>query len=258
MKIKSQEDLYIMKFCSNCNREYDNNLNFCSKCGGKLIVKPQIYYCPTCGKQLVENTGKFCPYCGHKIIQKDICKWLLEAVKTISIPKVSFSFNDMFHRSSEPPTGVSNKNIDKVVNGDETESNSSSINRNSFTIKEVLHRLFSFDGCIGRLEYILVTLGIYGLAAVIQMFYVMNIEELLLNKSIWLISEYDAIVIFALSVILTIIKFANITKRLHDIGKGGWWATIACLASEFFVFEIVLVLFLSSKKTASGYNEYVD
>lgn len=53
-----------MKICAKCNREYLDNLNFCSKCGDMLLEKPQEYFCPSCNKSLGETFDKFCPYCG--------------------------------------------------------------------------------------------------------------------------------------------------------------------------------------------------
>lgn len=53
-----------MKICTKCNREYLDNLNFCSKCGDRLIEKPQEYFCPSCNKSLGKTFDKFCPYCG--------------------------------------------------------------------------------------------------------------------------------------------------------------------------------------------------
>jgi len=58
-----------MKCCIKCNCEYDDNLNYCSKCGDELIVRPRGNICPSCGKSLDENIDIFCPYCGYLINQ---------------------------------------------------------------------------------------------------------------------------------------------------------------------------------------------
>lgn len=52
-----------MKICSNCNKEFDDEFNFCPFCGtqyGKIE-------CPNCHK-LLNKASPFCGYCGHKLI----------------------------------------------------------------------------------------------------------------------------------------------------------------------------------------------
>lgn len=52
-----------MKICSNCNKEFDDEFNFCPFCGsryGKIE-------CPNCHK-LLDASCSFCGYCGHKLI----------------------------------------------------------------------------------------------------------------------------------------------------------------------------------------------
>lgn len=54
-----------MKFCENCNKEFDDELNFCPICGTKLSTNEEkIKFCPICGKELEENAN-FCPVCGN-------------------------------------------------------------------------------------------------------------------------------------------------------------------------------------------------
>lgn len=55
-----------MKFCSNCNLEYDDKYAFCHKCGNKLEVKEDKPVCPNCGK-VIEKVAEFCPFCGTAI-----------------------------------------------------------------------------------------------------------------------------------------------------------------------------------------------
>lgn len=56
-----------MKICSNCNREYEDNLNYCSNCGESLSVKLQECFCTNCGKSLGETVDRYCPYCGYQL-----------------------------------------------------------------------------------------------------------------------------------------------------------------------------------------------
>ena len=55
-----------MKICSNCNKEFDDEFNFCPFCGsqyGKIE-------CPNCHK-LLNKASPFCGYCGHELIIKE-------------------------------------------------------------------------------------------------------------------------------------------------------------------------------------------
>ncbi len=55
-----------MKICSNCNKEFDDEFNFCPFCGsqyGKIE-------CPNCHK-LLNKASPFCGYCGHELSIKE-------------------------------------------------------------------------------------------------------------------------------------------------------------------------------------------
>lgn len=55
-----------MKICSNCNKEFDDEFNFCPFCGsqyGKIE-------CPNCHK-LLNKASPFCGYCGHELSVKE-------------------------------------------------------------------------------------------------------------------------------------------------------------------------------------------
>ena len=53
-----------MKICNNCGQKFNDEMNFCPKCGVQLSVEPKEYFCPSCGKSLGETYESFCPYCG--------------------------------------------------------------------------------------------------------------------------------------------------------------------------------------------------
>ena len=55
-----------MRFCPNCNLEYEDKYAFCHHCGSKLQDKAEQIFCPYCGNK-VETDGAFCPYCGNSI-----------------------------------------------------------------------------------------------------------------------------------------------------------------------------------------------
>lgn len=58
-----------MKFCANCNKSFDDDLNFCPECGEKLLSKD---VCPKCGAAITED-DKFCPSCGFKLERQKVC-----------------------------------------------------------------------------------------------------------------------------------------------------------------------------------------
>ena len=58
-----------MKFCANCNKSFDDDLNFCPECGEKLLSKD---VCPKCGAAISED-DKFCPSCGFKLERQKVC-----------------------------------------------------------------------------------------------------------------------------------------------------------------------------------------
>ena len=85
-----------MKICSNCNKEFDDEFNFCPFCGsryGKIE-------CPNCHK-LLDASCSFCGYCGHKLINnkeldtKGNIKEELDNSK-INLPKIYNSIIKIF------------------------------------------------------------------------------------------------------------------------------------------------------------------
>ena len=56
-----------MKYCKNCNKEFDEESNFCPFCGSVLSVpEKHVKTCSVCGKELEEETN-FCPICGNPL-----------------------------------------------------------------------------------------------------------------------------------------------------------------------------------------------
>lgn len=55
--------------CTNCGKEYTNDVKFCSECGGKVTTQKKKF-CIHCGNEL--TGGTFCTKCGHRVdsIQK--------------------------------------------------------------------------------------------------------------------------------------------------------------------------------------------
>ena len=55
-----------MKICPKCNREYEDDDNFCKVCGIPLKEEKQEVCCAKCGAML-EDGANFCPKCGAKV-----------------------------------------------------------------------------------------------------------------------------------------------------------------------------------------------
>jgi hypothetical protein len=58
-----------MKRCDNCGLEFEDNINFCTNCGGQLHSvdnEPKIKYCSQCGSQISDDM-KFCTMCGLEL-----------------------------------------------------------------------------------------------------------------------------------------------------------------------------------------------
>lgn len=56
--------------CQNCNKEIDNDSNFCKYCGTK-VVKANV--CPNCGSEHLPKDAKFCPDCGCQVASETEC-----------------------------------------------------------------------------------------------------------------------------------------------------------------------------------------
>ena len=61
-----------MKYCTHCEKEFDDEVNFCPVCGSAVSEKEQPpKKCPTCGKEFEEETN-FCSSCGTLITKNNI------------------------------------------------------------------------------------------------------------------------------------------------------------------------------------------
>ena len=58
-----------MKYCPNCEAEYQDEINMCADCGLPLIdTKP--FHCPSC-EERIEGEIIFCPHCGIYLEESD-------------------------------------------------------------------------------------------------------------------------------------------------------------------------------------------
>ena len=83
----------IMKVCTDCNQEYNDEMFFCPKCGKKLVDN-RNQSCPNC-KQILEKKFEFCPYCGYKLLDNNRFHSTLETADQTPIANDSESdFNE--------------------------------------------------------------------------------------------------------------------------------------------------------------------
>lgn len=249
-----------MKVCNKCNCEYDEDLNFCSKCGSELVLKPKVLFCASCGKLLGENADKFCPYCGYQIVQtsKSVSEQISGIAKKLKLPKITLPTSNSHNSNNVEQSSFNNESTAKDNQTNDAANNTVAIEEKHFSVKEMLSRLFMFDGCIGRLEYFILAIISDVVGIGIQLYWQTSLEGLILQSSGGVMSSPGMAFVLIISLVTAVIKFAAITKRVHDLGKGGWWAFTACLMSRNILFEVFLILFLSIKKGKQGYNEYAD
>lgn len=70
-----------MKYCPKCNKEYNDDFNFCPHCSGHLSIKPEQGYCQDCG-MWVDNYYGFscCPNCNGDLIRESTLRKFEEVV----------------------------------------------------------------------------------------------------------------------------------------------------------------------------------
>lgn len=56
-----------MKYCPNCQKDFDDEFIFCHYCGEKLQDKNPKLFCPYCGNKIDADDG-YCPHCGKDLI----------------------------------------------------------------------------------------------------------------------------------------------------------------------------------------------
>lgn len=59
------------KLCKNCNKQFDNEVDFCPYCGSRTVELKEKHKKPSCLKcgAPLEGDEDFCPNCGAKIFQ---------------------------------------------------------------------------------------------------------------------------------------------------------------------------------------------
>ena len=76
-----------MKLCTECNKKFDSDSNFCDECGSQLIDF-EIKYCPKCGAQCT-SLDAFCQNCSNPLSeQPSVQKQITPQVQPYAQPNV--------------------------------------------------------------------------------------------------------------------------------------------------------------------------
>ncbi len=203
-----------MKYCRSCNYSFDDSQNFCTECGAQLEIYQQTQnFCTNCQTPITEST-KFCTNCGMQI-------------------------------------GANHSQIN--IANVQTNTNTS---KNVYTNKErgfidnfshILKNSFNFSGRTSRREYW------RGFLA----FFLFNILLSLLAP--FLMAATDSIEgLFIVSGLVLLIQIALMpacislnVRRLHDVGKSGWWLLISLTGIGSFY-----LLYLFVQPGNYGNNQY--
>ena len=218
-----------MKQCVKCNKEYNDELNFCSTCGSALSIKPQEYFCPSCNKSLGESFDKFCPYCGTRFIGQ-------------ATDDNSKSQQHESHVNAKQDFNQANDVFTKKSNG--------------FSIGYVFSKecMFSPDGRRGRMGY-------WGMC-----FLISAIIGLITGISSAVFTPDTAIMVTGLAGLLMCYPmYCNVAKRMHDLDKPTSWAVLLMVlsfVSAFFpmmnIFLIVLGCYPAFFRGTDGSNQFGD
>ena len=165
--------------------------------------------CPKCGQNIEDN--KFCPFCGFGITEEN-SQNIIENEKLDS--------ESMFNEEEKGTNEQGSTDEDEYID----------INNNPF----------SYSGRITRLPYFLTSL------VILVFLYINNCIKYLYNKT-----HNDSIlsilyVSFFVMIIMTIIGFFAMIKRLRDIKWNPWLCLISLVPIVNYIFGLIL-LFMKSR-----------
>lgn len=111
-------------------------------------------------------------------------------------------------------------------------------------------KLFKFTGRSSRSEYWLSILILYIIGMALELIYIVACAALAeLEMTVLLIIVTVILVIIVL--IFSVVGLALNVRRLHDIGKSGWWQLISCIP---LIGSLVLLYYLVQPSQTN--NEY--
>ena len=203
---------FQMKICPKCQLEYDDEFAFCSKCGVPLIVKPQEYFCPTCGKSLGEKFDSFCPYCGQSFENNS---------------HTSSTSNDTSNASTT--TTITNYNLD-VAREMLQKQEKQQVNKQP---PEYNGKWLGFKGRIIRKDYIPKVLILTSISLLIMLVvpYIIESSKLIYKLKYYTsyfdfsylkYSLYDLMFFGVVQIIIGILLLGLTIRRFRDTGKSIW------------------------------------
>lgn len=122
-----------------------------------------------------------------------------------------------------------------------------------------LENVFSFSGRIGKKQYAITTIvcDLIGISMQIIMADISSDRDIML-MFIDRLSEntflFTILLVFCIGI--AFIKFSAVTRRVHDIGRGGIWAAAAMVLSRNIFIEIPMLIYLSCKDGDPNTNQY--
>ena len=203
-----------MRFCPNCNLEFDDRYAFCHQCGDKLQEKIEQNFCPYCGNQ-IETDGVFCPFCGNSLEESD------------ATPKVGNFTVAVDNSHTVPNTVVSPKN--HVEYNHVTQSQSVYEVKDSEEPFLTKHHLLSYDGRRGRMSYLKVQIFWSIITKVLTLFVV---------PLVFALGNIGILVGFIIDLIFAYPMFCNVSKRMHDLEWPTSWAAILCVLGVLLSYGI--------------------
>ncbi len=202
-----------------------NETKACPYCGEEILAVAKK--CKHCGEWLdkPKQPQKSCPICGEAIdAEAEICPFCKEPTSENS--EKTGSGHNMKPKNREPNTFLSNKWADGVWK--------------EFFLNPLIHHFADFEGCMSRRAYwlfLLLSIPVFFLAALLD------------NLFGWDFEVADISVGYGWTYLLSVLVFAlpgmgAAIRRLHDVGKRGWWIFIAWVP---FVGGIWLLVLLCGK-----------
>ena len=202
-------------------------------------------FCKKCGNKIIEG-AKFCRYCGCEVGQK-----VRSNNEKIDQKSVAQSQQNNVEKKFTVEQALSNEaEVSQITvhQGLPLQTQQVVISKANFTVlsdfkREFLERYFNFKGRTSRrafLGYCLIQMLIS--TAIIAIVYLVTVKM----NSIEAILYGSGIIFFSIlltNLIFLIPNVATTVRRLHDIGKSGWWYLLIGIP---FINLYVLYLLLSS------------
>ncbi|MBB5337163.1 DUF805 domain-containing protein [Pectinatus brassicae] len=101
-------------------------------------------------------------------------------------------------------------------------------------------KLFKFSGRSSRSEYWLGILILYIIGMALEFIYIIACAALAELEMMTLVIIVTVLLVI-IALIITVVGFALNVRRLHDMGKSGWWQLISCIP---LIGSIVLLYYL--------------